>query len=479
MYILKNAWISIKRNKGRNILIGIIILFIACASTITLAIKNTANDLINSYQSAYAKEVTIGFNRENMMKDFDPSKEKSRENMKESFNNIASYTVDDIKSFADSKYVETYYYTASLGLNSSNIKKAEIETDNQKGFGKPKDNVFSSSDFTLMGYDSIDAMNEFISGSYTMSEITDNAWDVAFEGNYVFINEELAKYNSLKLNDKIKLTSDDKDSYEFTIIGIFKENSDEEMTMFSNSANTIITNASAVINITNKNSDLKVNVNPTFIIDSYDNVPALQNEFYEKGLDENFILQTNEELATSGVSSIKNINSFVTTFLIMTLIIGGLVLLVINMINIRERKYEIGVLRTIGMSKLKVTMQFVLELLIIAFVSLLLGASIGAFSSKPVSNAILANEINNSNAKEEETFKNFGGDKMVGHGDRNPMKGMGVPVVSAYDKIDAVVNFKVLIELLGIGLFLILISSLASMISIERFSPLTILKERS
>ena len=91
MYILKNAWISIKRNKGRNILIGIIILFIACASTITLAIKNTANDLINSYQSAYAKEVTIGFNRENMMKNFDPSKENSRENMKESFNNIANY----------------------------------------------------------------------------------------------------------------------------------------------------------------------------------------------------------------------------------------------------------------------------------------------------------------------------------------------------------------------------------------------------
>ena len=224
MYILKNAWISIKRNKGRNILIGIIILFIACASTITLAIKNTANDLINSYQSAYAKEVTISFNRENMMKNFDPSKENSRENMKESFNNIANYTVEDIKSFADSKYVEGYYYTASLGLNSSNIKKAEIENDDQKGFGKPKDNAFSSSDFTLMGYDSIDAMNEFISGSYTMTEINDNAWDVAFDGNYAFINEELAKYNSLKLNDKIKLTSDDKDYYELLLFTAPNEN---------------------------------------------------------------------------------------------------------------------------------------------------------------------------------------------------------------------------------------------------------------
>ena len=49
MFIFKNACISITRNKGRNILIGAIILVIACACTITLAINNTASDLINSY----------------------------------------------------------------------------------------------------------------------------------------------------------------------------------------------------------------------------------------------------------------------------------------------------------------------------------------------------------------------------------------------------------------------------------------------
>ena len=42
MYIMKNAFISISRNKGRNILIGIIITVIACVCTITLAIRNTA-----------------------------------------------------------------------------------------------------------------------------------------------------------------------------------------------------------------------------------------------------------------------------------------------------------------------------------------------------------------------------------------------------------------------------------------------------
>ena len=51
--------------------------------------------------------------------------------------------------------------------------------------------------------------------------------------------------------------------------------------------------------------------------------------------------------------SVDNVKIFATTFLIITLIIGGVVLVVINMINIRERRYEIGVLRTVGMKKSK------------------------------------------------------------------------------------------------------------------------------
>ena len=488
MFILKNAWISIKRNKGRNILIGIIILIIACACTITLAIKNTAVDLINSYKSAYDKEVTIGFNRENMMKGFDSSQEGGRESAREKFDNIASYTINDVESFADSSYIESYYYTYSVGLNGNNIEKAEIESNsdmpNRSGHGKG--NNMSSTDFTLTGYSSLDAMSEFINGTYTMDEITDNAWDIAFDGNYVFINQELADYNNLNLNDKIKLEDEDGNTYEFEIIGIFKENeegSSEPMSMFSNSANTLVTNANAVTSITTSNEEINATINPTFIVDSYDSVEKLQDEFYEKGLDENFVLQTNEEEATSGVSSIENINSFATTFLVITLIIGGIVLFIINMINIRERKYEIGVLRTIGISKFKLTMQFVSELVIVSVVALILGAGIGAVSSKSVSNSLLANEINSSNERTEEIGKNFGGANMNGgmldRDNRGGMRGKGMPVVQAYDSIDAVVDIKVLLELLGISISLVLVSSIASMVSIQRFSPLTILKERS
>ena len=42
MYIIKNAWKSISRSKGRNILIGIIVAVIAISSCIGLSIRNAA-----------------------------------------------------------------------------------------------------------------------------------------------------------------------------------------------------------------------------------------------------------------------------------------------------------------------------------------------------------------------------------------------------------------------------------------------------
>lgn len=490
MFILKNAGISIIRNKSRNILIGIIILVIACACTVTLAINNAASDLINSYDSAYAKELTLSFDRESMMKDFDFSKDKMEE-AKEAFEDIETITIEDVENFAQSNHVESYYYTYGISLNGNNIDKAEAETSDDEtgrrggfsgmsGGGMPSNSL----DFTLTGYSSVDSMSEFINGTYTMSEITDNAWEVAFDGNYVFINQELAFYNELELNDKIILEDEDGNTYEFEIIGIFEDNDTEGssmISMFSNSANTIVTNADVLVNIDTENDGVDGTVTPTFIIDDYGNAELIQEEFYELGLDDTYVVQTNQEIAESGVSSVKNVKSFSMTFLVITLIIGGIVLFILNMINIRERKYEIGVLRTIGISKFKLTMQFVFELLVVAFIALIVGAGIGAMMSKSVSNSLLSSEIKSAQSSSEEMKNNFGGrGGMPGGGNMRDFNNLlGIPSIQAYVSIDAVVNITVLLELLVIGLTLVLISSLAAMVSIQRFSPLTILKERS
>lgn len=489
MFIFKNAVTSILRNKSRNFLIGIIIVVISCASAVTLAINSSSNSLIESYKEKYQVEATIGFNRQNMMQEFNPNdSETSKEEMNEVFSNANDISIEDIEKYKESEYVKDYYYTMETNVNSESMEKAEITLPDNPGRGsgeKEKFNNMSSGDFTLRGYSSIESMNEFIEGSYTIvdGEVSDD-----FEAYYCLINEELATLNGISVGDTITVIDsvDDSKTYDLVVTGIYaeKENEDNQMNMFANSVNTIITNTKVLNDIKNNNEDIRVVTSPTFILTSSDVVEKFEQEVQDKGLSEYLSVQTNLDQVENATSTISNVKNFALSFLIITFIIGTIVLLVINMINIRERKYEIGVLRTIGMKKSKVCLQFLSELFIVSFVGLIIGAMIGAAISVPVSNRLLENEINSSQNQTNNIRENFGKDNMPTTED-NKVKNFGnrnfngIVQVEAFDSIDAVVDFKVLLQLLGLGLLITMISGTSAMISIQKFSPLEILKERS
>ena len=118
-----------------------------------------------------------------------------------------------------------------------------------------------------------------------------------------------------------------------------------------------------------KSDDLSTKITPTFILTSEDVVDSFTKEVSSKGLSEYLTVSTNLDSIENATSSISNTKTFATTFLIVTFIIGGVVLFVLNLINIRQRKYEIGVLRTIGMKKSLLTAQFTTELLSVAIIT--------------------------------------------------------------------------------------------------------------
>lgn len=123
MYILKNSLVSIIRNKGRNILIGIIILVIAGSSTITLAIRNTANRLVKNHEESHDIIASISFDRKGISANFKGGEDAKKENI-EAFNNIESFTIDDVKNYGNSEYLKGFYYIYTTSLDSDSITKA-------------------------------------------------------------------------------------------------------------------------------------------------------------------------------------------------------------------------------------------------------------------------------------------------------------------------------------------------------------------
>ncbi len=517
MYVFKNSCLSIFRNKGRNILIGIIILVIACASTVTLAIRNTAENLVRDYEAAHDIIATISFDRRQLGEQFKGGEDSRMENI-EAFNNIASVTLEDMQNYGSSAYLKGYYYLYATSLNSDSLSKAtdtfEYEVEDKQtstttstkttqsgggnrpnmpgGFGGERRTItnnittvitksmekFESSknltgDFELDGYSSYEAMTDFVSGNY---QVTEGQMITDFSAMECVISSELATLNEVAVGDTITFKNPNTETtYDFVVTGIYKDNTDsnDAVRMYSQSANKIITGSGVIETLVSEDSSLVTSITPSFVLANEDGIEAFTAEVKEKGLNEYYTINTNLEELKNATKSIENVQTFATTFLIITLIISSIVLFIIHMINIRERKYEIGVFRTIGMSKTKLTIQFILELLLVAIVMLMLGAVCGAFLSKPIGNRLLENEMASSKEAKQEISQNFGRQDM-------PMEFRGnAAMPQEITSIDAVVDITVVIQLLGIGVLLTLISSVASMISIQRFSPLTILKERS
>ena len=70
------------------------------------------------------------------------------------------------------------------------------------------------------------------------------------------------------------------------------------------------------------------------------------------GLSEDYtVTSTDVEAYEQSLLPLQNLSKFAAWFLLVVLLIGGVILIVFHIFNIRERKYEIGVLTAIGMRR--------------------------------------------------------------------------------------------------------------------------------
>jgi putative ABC transport system permease protein len=125
-------------------------------------------------------------------------------------------------------------------------------------------------------------------------------------------------------------------------------------------------------------------------------------------------------------------------------------------------------------------------LLIVTFLALAAGTGIGAAASVPTANYMLQNQISSLQSEQAEIQQNFGrpgSDSAMGQpgGGRGGIGGFFNADQNAdyITQINAVINGRVLVEIAGIGILLVLLSSGMSSIFISRYEPLKILSSLS
>ena len=106
-----------------------------------------------------------------------------------------------------------------------------------------------------------------------------------------------------------------------------------------------------------------------------------------------FDVQTDSASYESIVGPVEGLKGISITFVIIVLLFGATILILLASIAIRERKYEIGVLRAMGMKKIKVAAGLWTETLAITIICLVLGLAVGTMVAQPVANIMLEQQI--------------------------------------------------------------------------------------
>ena len=530
-------------------LIGLIVLVIGTSSCIALSIREAASSAKEQYLEEMEITAQISLDRQSMMQGFQGQMgEFDRESMKEMLTNRQELTLDEMLTYAEAKSVKEFYYTGSISvdadenweaIDTTGVSEDESEDDSSSlsngfpgmggmnfgmGGGKGPDltqfgRMGVQGDCTIIGYSSDSAMTQFLNGTATITE--GEMFEEGTNEYHCVISDELATYNELSVGDALIIVNpnQEEESYELKIVGIYHNEQSGQMqggmmggfSAASDSANqiyvsypvldSIVLASEKVAEVTmdeksgrETSTALKTQVNGTYVFVTVDDYEKFEEEAKTLGLSDDYSISSSDiQSYEQSLKPLNNLSEYAMYFFVVILIIGGIILAVLNIFNIRERKYEIGVLAAIGMKKWKIALQYVIELLCVTFAAILIGTGIGAAGSVPITNTLLQKQIESQTTMKEGQMENFGrGEKPTGdmpndRPDNMPEIGghkgnffdkMGDTVTDYVDEIESATNLAVVVQLIGVGVLLTLISSLFAIVFVLRYDPLRIMANR-
>ena len=499
MNYMKRAIQSLWAKKGRSIIMIAVFSAILIFVLAGLTIRSGADLATTNAKKSVGATVTLSTNREAMFKQSDSEDENSRPDPG-SFERTP-VNLSDAKKIAKLSNVKSYSFEASTSadkssgiepISSDSDDSEEESTDEQmagfSGGGAP--GGMSQGDFQIKGVSESSSYSEFSAG--TASLVEGEAITSEDEGtNNVLIEQSLAEANDLSVGDTFKIKDTDDKDVEVTIKGIYKtSDSGDSMSAqfnFMNPSNTIFSSYTMVNTLTG--SEGKTIDSAVYNLENPKDMDSFVKQANKLIDTDTFSLETNDQMYQQMLQPLNNVSSFAKNIVILVAAAGVIILTLIIMLSIRERKYEIGVLLSLGESRMKVISQFFVEIFICMIFALGIAAASGNVVGNAVGNQLLSQQttFQNDEGQEANAAGNNGGPggqggqgQMPGGGNGGPRGGgqMGGNPFTQTEEIQEL-NISVkpmeILSLAGIGLGISLFSIVLSSAGILRLNPKKIL----
>ncbi|ASN13432.1 ABC transporter permease [Latilactobacillus sakei] len=387
MNFIKRAWQNISFKKGRSLLLVIVMTVILVFIMAGLLIRNAAVTTVNNTKQQVGASVTLSANRDQAFKKMRSSTPPtSTSKTKKPSLSMPSVSLASVKKIAQLSGVANYNVSVATSANADSIDAISTSSASNNG-------PMGMSQSTSTG-DFKDNTNKITKGrALTSADVNTNN---------VVIESELAKQNNLRVGDtiKIKATTTGKKAYTLKVVGIYKASQSSSSSMGpqqsdpSNTLYTAYTLANQIKGQTNKvDSAVFTLSNPTQKTAFLKAAKKIINT-------KKFSLTADDSTYQTLKQSMQKMTNFANKIVWLVAIAGTVILALIIILMVRERRYEMGVLLSLGEKRTKIIGQLLVEMFMLLIVSLALAGIGGQFAgqalSKQVMNSVTTNTTTDS-----------------------------------------------------------------------------------
>ena len=369
--MIKNAIAYVTRKKKRTVILFIILTVILSFLYSSLSIMKSSGELEKSLY--HASNSSLSITKKDVNGYFKSSQFKNLNKIKGVKGIVYQY--DGLSKLVNGKVIEAQGMVMREDLSDEMKNVLALRATSNAA----KDSLFTSKVFNMT----------------KGRNISEN------DRNSIVVHEDFAKKNKLKLGDSVEMRFFEPDSssanekeYKHKIIGMFSGRKQETYTGLSSdfSENMVFVDYESAQKSMGMTGDNKILNKISVFSDSPSSLEKIFKEVNKIVVHDSSFNVAKDNGAFKDIleslSSIKHVISIMT----LSIMAGGItVLALILILWLRERVYEIGILLSIGVKKIQIVGQFLIELIIVSLPAALVSAILGSL----VLNKIIGSLLNN------------------------------------------------------------------------------------
>ncbi|WP_096186035.1 ABC transporter permease [Evansella halocellulosilytica] len=486
MNFFKRGLLNITRKKGKSIILLAIILILGNLIAGAISIQQATDNVETTIKERMGTAATLEL-------DYDAISNMSDSEMMEF--EFSPLDLDLIKQVGELDYVKYYDFSTSTYLGSESLDSYQGEGMEDHGYYQDEFNM----NFRLKGtnyapiIDFEEGESQLVDGRVFTEEELENGSSVAI------ISKKLADLNNLHVGDNFMLTNvvfDYSEGQEevynsrdvpLEIIGIFEPlsvgESDEESSeqgmwdfMDIELQNTVYVSNDTVLSELRYNTEQYMEMDeeyaaamegeehqdhytPIYILNSSDDASAFAEEV-QPLLPELYVVRNVSDHFENIAGPIQSMSTLSNYVLIVSIVASVLIIGLVVLLFLRDRKHELGIYLSLGERRGKVVGQVLIEVMIVAFIGITLSLFSGNLLADGVSDMMMQSDNQNQ-----------GFDDMAYYGELQS----DLTTEDVLESYQVQLDPSYIVMFFAVGLFTILLSTVIPLVYIVRLNPKKIL----